>query len=299
MIADVSFHLIAEGAENAEDLPENTPRPLRSPRLATTDPIDNRPIRVVLFGSGPVLTHDVRQFICRLEAHPEIEFTAAFCQAEGRDWTAVARDFWRRRGWLAVPLLAAWVLHEAGRTLRHPRRERALARELNRLSDRIHFITNIHAPEVIAQIAALDADLGLIYGSPILKPAVFETPARGTLGIHHGKVPQYRGNKTAFWAMYNGEATAGVTIQKVNAGLDTGQIVKAGEVVIGKRSQRAVWQELEQLGLDLYLQAILEVKAGTATYTPQSGPKGKLYKNPKFGDLVEFWRRQWRRRLGG
>ncbi|MFO7679872.1 MAG: formyltransferase family protein [Chloroflexota bacterium] len=296
MSASISLHLTAEDAENAKGLPENAPRP---PRLATIDPIDNRPIRVVLFGSGPVLTHDARQFICRLEAEPEIEFAAAFCQAEGQSWTAVARDFWRRRGWLAVPLLAAWVLNEVGRTLRHPCRERALARELTRLSERIHFITNIHAPEVIAQISALDPDLGLIYGSPILKPAVFETPTRGTLGIHHGKVPQYRGNKTAFWAMYNGEAAAGVTIQKVNAGLDTGQIVKAGEVVIGKRSQRAVWQELEQLGLDLYMQAILEVKAGTATYKPQCGPKGKLYKNPKFGDLVEFWRRQWRRRLRG
>jgi folate-dependent phosphoribosylglycinamide formyltransferase PurN len=263
----------------------------------TPTPIVNRPIRVVMFGSGPVLTHDARQFIGRLEAHPQIEFAAAFCQAEGRDWTAVARDFWRRRGWLAIPLLAAWVLNEAGRYLRHPRRERTLVRELKRLSDRIHFIPDIHAPEVIAKIAALAPDLGLIYGSPILKPAVFETPAWGTLGIHHGKVPQYRGNKTTFWAMYNGEATAGVTIQKVNAGLDTGQIVKAGEVVIGQRSQRAVWQELEQLGLDLYIQAILDVKAGVATFTPQSGPKGKLYKNPKLPDLLRFWGKQFKRRF--
>jgi folate-dependent phosphoribosylglycinamide formyltransferase PurN len=267
--------------------------------MSSTDLLQDRPIRVVMFGSGPVLTHDARQFICRLEAHPQIKLVAAFCQAEGQTWTAVMRDFWQRRGWLAIPLLAAWVLNEAGRYLRHPGRERALARELARLSDRIHVITDIHAPEIIAQIGALAPDLGLIYGSPILKPAVFEVPVHGTLGIHHGKVPQYRGNKTTFWAMYNGEATAGVTIQKVNAGLDTGQIVKEGEVVIGRRSQRVVWHELEQLGLDLYIQAILEVRAGTATYTPQTGPKGKLYKNPKFGDLVDFWRRQWQRRLRG
>jgi hypothetical protein len=130
--------------------------------MNATDPIENRPIRVVLFGSGPVLTHDARQFIGRLEAHPEIAFAAAVCQAEGRDWTAVIRDYWRRRGALAVPLIMAWVFNEVWRTLRHPRRERALALKLKRLSDRIHFIPDIHAPEVIAQIAALDADLGLI-----------------------------------------------------------------------------------------------------------------------------------------
>jgi methionyl-tRNA formyltransferase len=130
-----------------------------------------------------------------------------------------------------------------------------------------------------------------------LKPELFEKPRRGTLGIHHGKVPEYRGNKTTFWAMYNGEQVAGVTIQKVNAGLDTGTIVKEGEVTIGRRSQRTVWNELEALGLDLYIQAILEVKAGTATYRPQVGVKGRLYRNPKLGNLVNFWGKQFKRRL--
>jgi methionyl-tRNA formyltransferase len=120
----------------------------------------------------------------------------------------------------------------------------------------------------------------------------------GTLGIHHGKVPEYRGNKTAFWAMYNGELVAGVTIQKVNRGLDTGSIVKTGEVSTEGRAYRAVVQELETLGLDLYLQAILEVKDGTAEYKPQSVGKGKLYHNPKPGDFLKFWGRQIRRRVG-
>jgi methionyl-tRNA formyltransferase len=97
--------------------------------------------------------------------------------------------------------------------------------------------------------------------------------------------------------MYHGEKVAGVTIQQINAGLDTGAIVKEGEVCIGRRSQRAVWRDLAALGLDLYIQAILEVKAGTATYRPQTGPKGKLYRNPTLGDLLTFWGKQIKRRL--
>jgi methionyl-tRNA formyltransferase len=110
-------------------------------------------------------------------------------------------------------------------------------------------------------------------------------------------LPEYRGNKTTFWAIYNGEKSAGVTIQKINAGLDTGQIVKEGEVVIGRRSQRAVWRELEALGLDLYIQAILEVKDGTATFRPQLGQRGKLYRNPKPRDFLTFSMRQLKRRI--
>jgi methionyl-tRNA formyltransferase len=198
---------------------------------------------------------------------------------------------------LALPLLLAWIGGEIGQFLLQPRTELELNRKLKQLSDRIHFVSDIHAQTVLEQVRALAPDLGLIYGSPILKPVLFEIPRCGTLGIHHGKVPEYRGNKTTFWAMYNGEETAGVTIQKINAGLDTGEIVKAGEVCIGHRSRRAVWRELEALGLELYVQAILEVKVGTAVYRPQVGTKGKLYRNPKLGDLLSFWGKQFKRRF--
>jgi methionyl-tRNA formyltransferase len=92
--------------------------------------------------------------------------------------------------------------------------------------------------------------------------------------------------------MYHGEPVAGVTIQKVTAGLDTGQIVGSGEVSIGRRSYGAVMREVLALGLDLYIEAILQVRDGTAVYRPQTGPKGKLYRDPRPADIVRFW---WRR----
>lgn len=255
------------------------------------------PIRVVLFGGGPVLEQGVKQFICRLEQHQEIELLGGFCQSEAQTFWAVVKDLWRRRRFLAVPLLLVQIGSGIGRFLFQPRAEIELNRKMAWLSDRIHFIPDIHAKEVLEDVRSLKPDLGLIYGSPILTPELFEIPTLGTLGIHHGKLPEYRGKKTTFWAIYNGEETAGVTIQKVNADLDTGEIVKEGEVTIGGRSQRAVWHELEALGLDLYIQTILEVKAGTASCQPQVSKEGKLYRDPKLGDLLTFWRRQLIRRL--
>jgi folate-dependent phosphoribosylglycinamide formyltransferase PurN len=257
----------------------------------------NRPIRVVMFGSGPELNPDAKQFLCLLEAHPEIEFLGAFCQAQSQSLGAVFTDLWKRRGLLALPLFVVWVLNKGIRFLTHPRKEVALHQKLRSISDHIHFIPDIHAQHILEQVSALKPDLGLIYGSPILKPELFEIPRLGTLGIHHGKVPEYRGNKTAFWAMYNGEPVAGVTIQKVNKGLDTGSIVKTGEVRSHRRAYPAVFHELEALGLELYIQAILEVKRGVAEFKPQSGVKGKVYRNPKLGDFIRFWGRQFKRRL--
>ena len=250
-----------------------------------------------MFGSGPELNPDAKHFLCRLEEHPEIEFLGAFCQAESQSLGAVFRDLWFRRGLLAFPLFAVWLFSKVLRFFLHPREEMELARKLSQLSNRIHFVKKIHAPEVLQQVSALQPDLGLIYGSPILKAELFEIPSLGTLGIHHGKVPQYRGNKTTFWMMYNGEPCAGVTIQKINKGLDTGSIVKAGEVQAYRRSYQAVFHELEALGLDLYIQAILEVKHGVAEYRPQTGAKGPLYRNPKPIDFLRFWGKQMKRRL--
>lgn len=256
------------------------------------------PIRVVAFGGGPVLQRDFKQFICQLESHPEISLVGAFCQSEAQTFSAVAQDLWRRRRLLALPLLLVQVASRFGRYLSEPRVEIELQRNVSRLSDRIHYVPDIHAPEVLEDVRALKADLGLVYGSPVLKPELFEIPALCTLGIHHGKVPEYRGKKTTFWAMYNGEVTAGVTIQKINAGLDTGQIVKEGVVPIGRRSLRTVSNELEALGFSLYIQAILEVGAGTASYRPQEGAKGRLYGDPKLRDILTFGRKQLSRRWG-
>lgn len=267
--------------------------------MSNEQPAHERPLRVVMFGSGPVLAPDVRRFLCRLEAHPEIELLGAFCQAESRSFWAVVRNLQQRRGVLALPLLFQWMATSVAPFITQPREEVALRRALAQIEDKIHFVADIHAQEVIDTISSLAPDLGLIYGSPILKPKLFEIPVLGTLGIHHGKVPEYRGNKTMFWAMYNGERKTGVTIQKVNAGLDTGLIVKEGEVIIERRSQRAVWRNLEALGLDLYMQAILEVKQGKAQYRPQIGTKGKLYRNPGPSDILRFWLKQLMRRLSG
>jgi methionyl-tRNA formyltransferase len=145
----------------------------------------------------------------------------------------------------------------------------------------------------------MDADLGLIYGSPILRPELFEIPKMGTLGIHHGSLPRYRGKKTTFWEMYEGEERAGVTIQKVNRGLDTGEIVQEGHVRIGSRSRSRVWREVEDLGLQLYLRSILQVGAGTARLREQDGPKGQLYRDPPLTLIIRLWWRQLRKRIRG
>lgn len=253
-----------------------------------------RPIRVVVFGGGPGLERGMKLFLVRLESHPEIELTGCLCQSVGATFGAIIKDLWLRRKFLALPVLVLQFWRTLNRLALRRNLEIEVNRLLARISHKIYFVDDIHAAQVIEQVRSIQPELGLIYGSPILRPDLFQIPRFGTLGIHHGKLPDYRGKKTTFWAMFNGAETAGVTIQRINEGLDTGDVVKQAEVSIRGRSFQAVWADVEQLGLDLYIQAILEVKNGVATYQQPTGNKGKLYRDPKLWDLVRYW---WRRRI--
>ncbi len=197
---------------------------------------------------------------------------------------------------LSVPVLAVKGLRAAVRWMVHPIAEFRFRRQARRIWERIHVAPRIHAPEILERVKQLGPDLGLIYGGPILRPELFGIPAMGTLGIHHGTLPHYRGKKTTFWEMYNGEATAGVTIQRVNAGIDTGEVVLRGAVNIGRKRYGKIWHEVQRLGVDLYVEAILQIRLGTATFEAEEGPKGCLYRDPSPAHILGLWFRRPRPR---
>jgi glycosyltransferase involved in cell wall biosynthesis/folate-dependent phosphoribosylglycinamide formyltransferase PurN len=233
-----------------------------------------------------------------LHEHPDVEFAGGFCQSPGLSTGERLRDLIRRRGVVAAPLLLVQGVSSALRWLRQPGAERRQRSNEAWLIRQLEVVDDIHDPAVLEQIKALDPDLGLIYGGPILKPQLFTIPRYGTLGIHHGRLPDYRGKKTTFWALYHGEEFAGVTIQKVNEGIDTGQMVRAAQVPARGRSYQRVEWELEELGLDRYMDAVLAVKEGTAVPQPIQGKKGRLFRDPKPRDLMRYARKRLARRLG-
>jgi folate-dependent phosphoribosylglycinamide formyltransferase PurN len=256
---------------------------------------DGRPIRVVFFG-GAYLQPGAQRFVAMLEAHPEIDLVLGLCEGPGSGWRHRLANLWRRRGLFAIPVLTADVAGECMAFLRQPRQSLALRRHSANAGSKIRSVADVHAQPALDQLRELAPDLGVIYGGPILRPAVFEIPRLGTLGIHHGRVPAYRGKKTTFWEMYNGESEAGITIQRVTAGLDTGDVVRNDSVPIGRKSYGRVWREVEELGCQVFIDAILDMKHGRATLTPQSSQRGPLYRQPSANDLLRFWLRRLLRR---
>jgi methionyl-tRNA formyltransferase len=256
------------------------------------------PTRVIVLTGGAELQVPVIDFVRRLESDQNLELVGVFCEADLVGLRGVAVDLVRRRGLLAIPLLIQRWLRKLGRLILEPTLFVQRRHTRHQLESRLYFTSNLHAPESLDRIRSVRPQLGLVYGGPIIRPELFQLPSLGTLGIHHGMTPDYRGKKTTFWAMYNGESSIGVTIQSIGSGLDRGDVILEAKLPVGRAPLSVVSRRLERLGLDLYLQAIDLVRTGAANPIPQSEGSGTLYKDPTMTDLLVFWTRYLRRLFG-
>jgi methionyl-tRNA formyltransferase len=123
----------------------------------------------------------------------------------------------------------------------------------------------------IAQLRTLAPDLIAVaaYGQ-ILPPAILALPRFGCLNVHASLLPKYRGAAPIQWAILKGETQTGVTIMKMDAGLDTGDILAQEAVTIAPEDNAATLHDrLARLGADLLARTIPEWVAGRLAPRPQ------------------------------
>ena len=125
--------------------------------------------------------------------------------------------------------------------------------------------------EFIADLRGLQPDLIVVaaYGQ-ILPQSILDLPRYGCLNVHTSLLPRYRGAAPIQWAIANGDAGTGVTIMKMDAGLDTGGIVAQRRTPIRPEDDSAALHDrLALLGAELLLQTIPDYLAGKLQPQPQ------------------------------
>ena len=128
-------------------------------------------------------------------------------------------------------------------------------------------------PDFLAELAALRPDVIAVaaYGQ-ILPQAMLDLPRFGCVNLHTSLLPKYRGAAPIQWAILDGEAETGVTIMKMAAGLDTGDILARRSIPIKPEDNAATLHDrLAQVGAELLLPTILAYAAGKITPQPQLG----------------------------
>jgi len=123
----------------------------------------------------------------------------------------------------------------------------------------------------VAELKELRPDLIVVaaYGQ-ILPPTVLEIPPLGCLNVHASLLPNYRGAAPIQWAILNDESETGVTIMKMNAGLDTGDVLaQAATPIAPEDDAPSLHDRLAGLGADLLVKTIPDYAAGKIIPQPQ------------------------------
>jgi methionyl-tRNA formyltransferase len=114
-----------------------------------------------------------------------------------------------------------------------------------------------------------DAAVVVAYGLILPKP-ILETPRLGCFNVHASLLPRWRGAAPINRAIMAGDAESGVTIMRMDEGLDTGAMAMADRVAIGADMTAGdLHDALARLGADLLLRALAAAERGSLSLTPQ------------------------------
>jgi methionyl-tRNA formyltransferase len=125
--------------------------------------------------------------------------------------------------------------------------------------------------DFLRELRRLQPDLIAVtaYGQ-ILPGSILDLPRFGCVNVHASLLPRHRGAAPIQWAVLNGDSETGVTIMKMDAGLDTGDILAQENTPIrpGDNSQ-SLHDRLGKLGADLLVKTLPEFVAGNIQPRPQ------------------------------
>ena len=144
-----------------------------------------------------------------------------------------------------------------------------------------------------AQLAALQPDAIIVVGyGRIIPQWMLDLPPLGNLNLHASLLPKYRGAAPIQWAIANGETVTGVTTMRIDAGLDTGDILQQHELAIAPNdTAETLAPRLAAIGADLMVETLRGLQAGSIQPRPQDNSQATLAPILKKEDgLVDFSR---------
>lgn len=136
-------------------------------------------------------------------------------------------------------------------------------------------INSLKVQNSIKQVSPL---LGLVFGTSILKPNLYNIPNLGCFNIHTGKTQYFRGVDSAFWAIHDEKLEGiGATIHKIDQGIDTGIVyAQASPLIIEGDDHVSLFLKSCQVGFESMAEKVFRIIEGDAKPLDISS-NGKIY----------------------
>ncbi|NNE99772.1 MAG: methionyl-tRNA formyltransferase [Pyrinomonadaceae bacterium] len=138
----------------------------------------------------------------------------------------------------------------------------------------------------VKKLRSIKPDLIFVWSYTMILPAdVVEIPKLGSVNLHMGLLPEYRGVNGIRWALINGEEETGVTLHYMDAGIDTGDIISKAKFPIDPEDDiLSLMLKSRAAGLDLLKNTWHQIISGTAKASPQDESKAGYY-SAKMSDI--------------
>lgn len=200
----------------------------------------------------------------------------------------------------AVPTLEAIVAagHRVDAVYTQPDRPKGRGQQLAlspvkeaalRLGLRVEQPERVRRPEVVEQLRALGPEAMVVVGyGQIIPQPIIDIPPLGIINVHASLLPKYRGAAPIQWAIANGESRTGVTTMRIDAGLDTGDMLLKSETAIGPEEDAlALGTRLAAIGAELLVRTLADASKGE----PQDNAQATLAPILKKEDGLIDWTR--------
>jgi methionyl-tRNA formyltransferase len=150
-------------------------------------------------------------------------------------------------------------------------------------------LENINSVEALEQLKNYDPELFVVAGySTILKQVVFNIPLLGTINLHAGRLPEYRGGSPLNWQLMQGEAEAGISVILMDQGIDTGCVLADDSFSVNENDTIAdLHQKANRLFPSLVMKAINKLEVHDTSYSIQDESKAQYWhqRNDADGEL--------------
>jgi methionyl-tRNA formyltransferase len=135
----------------------------------------------------------------------------------------------------------------------------------------VHQPLKIRTPEVFDLLQAIAADAIVVVGyGKIIPQSIIDLPRLGVINLHASLLPKYRGAAPINWAIVRGETRTGVTTMKIDAGLDTGDMLLREEIAITPDDDAiTLGSRLATIGAPLLARTLEGLARGEITPVPQ------------------------------
>tara|TARA_A100001037_G_scaffold225301_1_gene203263 strand:- start:3102 stop:3872 length:771 start_codon:yes stop_codon:yes gene_type:complete len=156
----------------------------------------------------------------------------------------------------------------------------------------VYIVENVNSQRTLELLEYYQPSLCVVTGTSIIRSEVLNRSPM-FLNIHCGVTPRYRGVHGGFWAVAHEDfSNIGVTIHKIDAGVDTGSIVFQQEVAVSTdfETHRTLAAKQYKVGIPLMSKAVNDALASKLKFLVRDDLNSKQWFSPTLGDYFRFKR---------